>query len=98
MLSKRVCERGGQYGDTEHLDQIRQWCGILKGMSAIRVEESAAIRAQILGDLQRRHRPLSDHLFLPFNGRRCDIAVPVHRHTLRHERQGANHRNRQQYP
>jgi hypothetical protein len=48
----------------EHLEEVRQRCRILERMRGIDVEESAAVRAELLDRDLRRRRSDGDHLLL----------------------------------
>ena len=51
-------------------------------MRAVRIEESTAVRAEVLDDLERGDRALRDDLRLVFEAGRHRVAVEVHRHAL----------------
>ena len=60
--SVSVGESGRQHRDGQHLDEVRQRRRVLVGMSAVGVEEAAAVSPQVLDDFQRRHGSLGDGL------------------------------------
>src|ERR1700731_2909192 len=97
--SQRISESSGNDEDGKHLQEIgdRRW--IFKRMSAVGVEESAAVRAQHLDSFLRGYGSLSNRLRLArlFECRGCRIRVQVLRNSLRYEKQGVNDRGRQQY-
>jgi hypothetical protein len=67
-------------------------------MSPIRVEETAAIRAEILDDLQCGYRTLRYDLLGAFHGSNHRIGVKVHRNALPNQQQGADQCSGQQDP
>ena len=66
-LAERVAERRRDQQDREHLEKVRERRRVLERMRGVRVEEPAAVRAELLDrDLARgrteRHRLLRDDL------------------------------------
>jgi hypothetical protein len=55
-LAERVGKRGGNGEDREALHEVGESCRVFERMSRVRVEESAAVRPQLLDGL-RRDRP-----------------------------------------
>ena len=52
-------EAGGDEEDGEHLEEVRERCGVLEGMRAVGVEEAAAVGAQHLDGFLRWRRGLA---------------------------------------
>ena len=96
--SVSVSERGWENGDGQHLDEVCQRRRVLIRMSPIGVEESTTVRAQVLDDFQRGHRPLSDGLPRAVESGGLSVRVEIHRHTLPRQKQRSHHRQRQQHP
>ena len=67
-------------------------------MSSIRVKEAAAVRAEILDDLQCGYRTLRYDLLGTLDGSGDRIVAEVHRNALPDEQQGAYQCSRQQDP
>ena len=63
-LSEGVGQARRDHEDQEHRQQVAQRSRILKRMRGVRVEEAAAVGAQLLDGFLRRHRPLRDGLCL----------------------------------
>ena len=62
-LPKRVGQRRrGSAKMREHLEEVRERRRVLEGMRRVGVEEAAAVGAELLDDLLRRHRALRDRL------------------------------------
>ena len=66
-------QRHGYEQDREDLEEVRGARGILEGMGGIGVEETAAVRAELLDRDLRCSRPHGDHLFRPFKGVRLYV-------------------------
>src|ERR1035438_3780397 len=62
--AQSISEPGRNHKDQEHLEQVRERRGVLEGVGAVGVEESAAIRAQHLDDFLRSHGSLRNGLRL----------------------------------
>ena len=60
--SERVGEARRDGEDAEHRQEVRQRRRVLERVRAVGVEEAAAVGAELLDDLLRRHRPLRDRL------------------------------------
>ena len=84
--------------DGQHFEKVCKRRGVLIRMSPIRVKETAAIRAEILDDLQCGYRTLRYDLPRTFDGRDDGIVVEVHRNTLPDQQQAADQCSRQQNP
>ena len=67
-------------------------------MSSICVKKAAAIRTEVLDDLQRSYWTLRYDLLRTFDRSDDRIVVEVHRNTLPHEQQGAKQCSGQQNP
>lgn len=64
----------------------------------VRVEEAAAIRAEVLDDLERSDRPWRNDLFRSLYGFDNDVRMIVHRSALPNQQNRAEQRSRQQHP
>ncbi len=92
-----VGQRSADREDQQHLDETGEGRRVLEGMRGIRVEKTAAIRAQHLDRELRGNRSAGDGLGAAFEGCRADRAVEGLRHSLPHQEQGRNQRDRQQH-
>ncbi len=96
-LPEHIEEAGRDGKNREHDEQVGQGIGILKGMSRVGIEEAATICAQILDNLLRGHRPLSNHLRGALQSMHHRIWIEVLHHALRDIDQRAHHRKWQQH-
>src|SRR5437879_5669176 len=60
--AQRISETCWDREDRQHLQEVAKWCGVLKRMGAVGIEESSAVRAEHLDRLLRSYRPLRDGL------------------------------------
>ena len=97
-MSEGHRERGRQHGDGQQREEIGQGRGVLIRMGAIGIEEAAAVGSQVLDELQRRHRSLSDGLTATFQSVGLRVRRQVERHALPDQGEAADHRRRQKHP
>ena len=86
MRSERTAGEPGRYReDQEHGEEVGQGVRVLEGVGRVGIEEATAVRAQLLDDLLRGHRPHGDHLLAPVQGRHLLVGGEVLDHSLGHE-------------
>src|SRR5207247_2899189 len=96
--AERDRQAGGDREDEEHLEKIRERRRILVGVRGVRVEESAAIRAQFLDRFLRGDRSLRNLLQLPLERRQLLRRMKVLNHALRDEDNRGYRADREQGP
>ena len=94
-----IRESSANREDQEHFVEIRERRGVLEGMGAVGVEESAAVGAHFLDDFLRGHWPLRNGLRLPRLLERMGrgVGLQVLRNALRDQQQCADDGGRQQH-
>jgi hypothetical protein len=87
--AESVCQCRRQEHDRQHFEKVgkRRW--VLIGVRSIRVKEAAAIRAEILDDLQCGYRTLRYDLVGALDGGGDRIVAEVHGNALPDKQQGA---------
>ena len=86
-LAERVGQRAGNQEDQKHRQQVAQWCWVFEWMRGIRVEEAAAVGAELLDRFLRRHRSLRNDLLGALNRRHFGVWVEILNRALRDEQQ-----------
>jgi hypothetical protein len=95
---ERDRERRGQDRDRQHRKEVRERRRILVGVRPVGIEEPAAVGAQVLDELERSHRSLSDDLLPPLERPRDGIRGRAHGHPLPDEHEATHERQRQEDP
>src|ERR1019366_6218019 len=80
----------------EHLPEVAPGRRVLEGMRGVGVEESAAVRAELLDRLLARHGSHGEDLLHALDRGDRDIVREVLDHTLLDEEQRDQRRNRQE--
>ena len=98
MWPNVIGERCRQHRDGQQPEEIDQRRRVLVRMGAVGVEEAAAVGSQVLDELQRGHRSLSDGLNSALQSMDFRVRRQVERHALPDQGQAAHQRHRQKNP
>ena len=95
--AKHIGEAGAEREDRNHMDIVSECCRALIGMRGIRIEEAAAVGAQMLDHHLRGDGALRDGLLGAFERRRVDISAEILRHALPDEHDRTDDADRHQH-